>query len=35
MHISDDLFTEFKICMSTNNCEGILDRYQRCLKNEY
>ena len=38
-HGCEDLFTEFKICMSSNNyvvsCEGILDRYHRCVKNEY
>jgi hypothetical protein len=35
----EDLLKELNICLNKNNylgnCEGILDRYKRCLKNEY
>ena len=38
-HNCEDLLTDLKICLNTNKylieCNGILDRYHRCLRNKY
>ena len=38
-HNCDDLLKDLKLCLNTNksliDCDGILDRYHRCLRNKY
>lgn len=38
-HNCEDLLKDLKICLNTNKylieCNGILDRYHRCLRNKY
>ena len=38
-HNCEDLLKDLKLCLNTKksliDCDGILDRYHRCLRNEY